>query len=129
MSRLACFLMLGAANLVVGCSGPKMVAAKGRVVSGGQPLKVGEKGVLQVILVPEGLEQSVDLTTFPANVDNQQGTFDVYGGVPPGRYKFIIQWLDPYPLTDKLKDKFSMEKSPIVLEVTGEPLEIDIATY
>lgn len=117
-----------ATAMLAGCSsGPKMVDAKGRIVSGGQPIKVGNQGALQVILIPQGKEDSVDLTTYPADVDKEQGSFSVNGGVPEGKYKIVILWLDPYPITDKLNGKFGFDNSPIVREVTGEPLEIDIA--
>ena len=122
--------IFGCAILLAGCSsGPKMVEAKGRVVSGGQPLKFGPQGALQVILVPKGTEpSSVNFSSFTADVDKEQGTFDVFGGVPPGTYKFVIIALDPYPSNDVLKGKFSMEKSPIEREVTGQgPIEIDLA--
>jgi hypothetical protein len=122
----ACFL--AGAVFLPGCSGPTTVEAKGRVVSGGQPLELGPQGVLQVILVPAGMEQSVELTTFSAEVDKEQGTFEVIGGVPPGKYKFVIQALDPYPMADKLNGKFGMNNSPIVREITGEPIEIDLAS-
>jgi hypothetical protein len=128
MTRLVAICLLCWIVLLAGCSGPKKVEAKGRIVSGGQPLKLGPQAVLNVQLVPKGMEQSIDLTAFSADIDGQ-GTFSVYGGVPPGTYKFVIQLLDPYPLTDKLKGKFSMDNSPIEKEVTGEPLEIDIGPY
>jgi hypothetical protein len=121
-------ICLCGAILLAGCSGPERVEAKGRIVSGGQPLKFGPQGALQVVLVPKGKEQSIDLTTFTADVDKEQGTFSVFGGVPPGTYKIVIAAYDPYPSHDKLNGKFSMEKSPILREVTGEPLEIDIAS-
>ena len=126
MIRVVGICLLGWAVLVAGCSGPKKVEAKGRIVSAGQPLKLGPQAVLNIQLVPKGMEQSIDLTAFSADIDREQSSFSVFGGVPPGTYKFVIQYLDPYPLTDKLKGKFSMDNSPIEKEVTGEPLEIDI---
>ena len=113
---------------MTGCpSGPKMVDAKGRIISGGQPINVGQKGVLQVMLVPQATEGTIDQTNYAADVDKEQGSFSVNGGVPQGKYKIVVLWLDPYPLTDKLNGKFGFDNSPLVREVTGEPLEIDIA--
>ncbi len=118
-------LILGLAG---GCSGPKLVPAKGKIVSGGQPLKMGPQGVLQIILVPDEGAKAGEFTTYPADVDKEAGTFEVGGGVPPGKYRIAVLWLDPYPMKDKLNGKFTFEKTPLLRDVTGEGLlEIDLA--
>ena len=49
------------------------------------------------------------------------------GDVVAGKYRITISQLDPYPGVDKLKGAYSRQKSPIVRDLTGEPVEIDLA--
>jgi hypothetical protein len=97
------------------------------VTSGGQPLTVGPKGVLEVALIPEADREKGEYTPLVAQVNYQDGTFFVEGGAPAGKYRISVQQIEPYPMNDKLKGKFFMAKSPIVREVTGEPIEIDVS--
>lgn len=120
------FLVVLLCGLVVGCSGKQMVEVKGRVTSGGQPIKLGPQGVLEVVLIPEADREKGEYTPFVAEVNYQDGTFHVEGGAPPGMYRISVQQMDPYPMNDKLMGKFYMTKSPIVREITGQVVEIDL---
>ena len=57
-----------------------------------------------------------------------EGNFSVTeGGVSPGRYRVCIYQWDPYPQADKLKGKYAAGKSNLEVEITGEPLTIDLS--
>jgi hypothetical protein len=103
-----------------------MVEAKGRVVKGGQPLKLGPQGSLQVVFYPQAREERGEFSTYPATVNYSDGTFAVEEKIPAGTYHISVQQLDPYPFVDKLQGAFFGEQSPIVREVTGEPIEVDL---
>jgi hypothetical protein len=111
-----------------GCGSGGAIRVKGTVTNNGQPLSVSDKGMVQVIFIPDDPEKAGD--TYPANV-NPDGTFEVPGkegkGIPPGKYRVAVRQLDPYPTKDKLKDKFSPEKTPIVRDVASREVNIDIA--
>ena len=98
----------------------------GTLTQGGSPLKVGEKGVVQVQFIqlqegqPKGFRtaQSVD----------EQGHFEAT--VAPGTYRIAVVQLDPYPDADKLKGAFNEKKSPIEKELTSsQSIEIELDDY
>jgi hypothetical protein len=112
---------------LAGCSSQSLVEAKGKVTYRGEPLKLGPQGVLEVSLIPEQRDERGEYTSFTAEVNYADGSFEVPGKVPPGKYKISVQQLDPYPMNDKLKGAFYMDKSQIVREITGEPITIDVS--
>jgi len=125
-SRPLAFLALFLCSLVVGCGGGG-VTPKGKLTKGGQPIKVSDKGMVQVRLIPS--EGSAD-TTYSANV-GADGTFTVVGPgnkpIPAGKYKIAVLAMDPYPTNDLLKGKFSEKTTSIVRDVNGStPLDIDV---
>jgi hypothetical protein len=112
-------------SLLVGCG--KGVVVKGKVTDNGQPLTVSDKGVLTIAFHADDTTKAV----YPADV-KKDGTFEVPGpekkGVPPGKYHIVIQQMDPYPKTDKLKGKFAPGKTAIVREVApGKEIDIDVS--
>jgi hypothetical protein len=129
MSKMAWTIWLGCACglTLTGCSGETLVEAKGKVTYRGAPIKLGPRGVLEVSLIPEQHDERGEYTSFTAEVNYADGAFEVPGKVPPGKYRISVQQLDPYPMNDKLKGAFHMDRSPIVREVTGEPIEIDVS--
>jgi len=112
---------------LTGCGGGKK-KVEGKLTQNGQPLTVSDKGVIVMNLV--AAEEGKDKTPYPAEVKSD-GTFEITGperkGIPPGKYRISLQQFDPYPKNDKLGGKFASEKSPLVREVTGSFLEIDVA--
>jgi hypothetical protein len=109
---------------VSGCGGPSTV--RGKLTNGGAPVTVSDKGVIVMTFAPEGMTGP----GFGADV-KPDGSFEVKGpenkGVPPGKYRISVMQYDPYPTTDKLDGKFGPGKSPIVRDVHGGTLEIDLA--
>lgn len=113
--------------LFVGCGGGGGVIPRGKVTKGGQPLKVSEKGMVQVRLFPA--EGTVE-TTYSGQVA-ADGTFQVKGSdgkaIPAGKYKIAVFQLDPYPTTDLLKGQFDEKKTTIVRDVSGsQEIVIDL---
>ncbi len=121
------YLSLGVACLLlVGCGGGG-VTPSGKLTKGGAPLKVSEKGMVQVHLLPaEGQVQTVYTAQVAAD-----GSFTVKGAdgkpIPAGKYKIGVVAMDPYPTHDLLKGKFDDKKTTIVRDVkAGQPLDIDL---
>jgi len=107
---LVCLSGCGAAN----------VKPSGKVVKGGEPFVLGEKGMFVMSLIPES-----DAKTNYAVETKPDGTFTVVGparnGVPPGKYKVAVEAMDPYDKkVDKLGGKFTAAKTSLLVEVKGE---------
>jgi len=124
---LSTVLLLLAVCLISGCGGRKQV--KGKIVSGGQPVTVSEKGRIILSFVSEG---GSDTTVYNADTKND-GTFTIIGpenkGIPPGKYKVQVQALDPYSSsggTDKFGGKYAPGKSTLVVDVGSGELTIDV---
>lgn len=116
--------LLAAAWLLVGCGPPPNVTATGTVVQGGQPIKLGPTGVIQITLKPD-VPADKEFTTIPGRCEN--GNFTI-PNVPPGKYVIGIEILDPNPMSDKLNGKLTYNYSPIKREIDGKaPLTIDVA--
>lgn len=115
-------------GLFAGCGGSGY-ECRGRLLKGGQPLTVSDKGVIQMVLI-----RSSEPTTDPIPVDcKTDGTFVIRGkennGVPPGTYRVSVKALDPYPTTDVLQDQFSPANTKLTVEVTSsnaKSLDIDL---
>jgi hypothetical protein len=113
---LACFLMIG-------CGGGSGVNVKGKLFKGGQPIKVSEKGMVQVRFIGEK-------GTFSGNV-TPEGTFLITAnegkGIPTGTYKIAVFAYDPYPTKDLLGGKFDEQKTTISRDIkSGEEVVIDV---
>ncbi|GAA4432361.1 hypothetical protein [Bremerella cremea] len=124
-SRL--FLLLGACTFLFasGC-GEAGSKVSGTLSNGGESLQVSDQGDLQIHFIQE---QGGTLTgqTFMTSVDSS-GHFEAE--VPAGEYRIAVQQLDPYPNVDKLKGKFSQNKTPIKQSIQpGDKLEIDLSSY
>lgn len=126
-----CLLSLLAAILVAasGC-GAKTSLVNGRVVKDGKPLKLSAKGMVVLALYPENSKDAK--SQFPAET-KPDGTFTVVGpdrkGIPAGKYRVAVQVFDPYPNTEILGGKYTVDKSTIVKDVNGtDELTIDVGT-
>lgn len=109
----------------VGCSeAPSIVT--GSVTSGGEALQVSDQGDIQIHFIQE---ENGKMTgqTYMTSVDSA-GHFEAE--VPTGDYRIAVQQLDPYPNADKLKGKFSQNKTPIKQSIKGgDTLDIDLSKY
>jgi len=108
--------------LAFGCGGGGG-AVKGKVLRGGQPIKVGDKGMVQVRFIAED-----NGYTAPVAAD---GSFTLTGnegkGIPAGKYKIAVLAYDPYPTKDLLGGKFSAMATPINRDVKpGDEVVIDL---
>lgn len=111
---------------LAGCGGPKLVTVKGTVVKDGLPVEVGGMKVLQVILIP-AVTKGEEYTTYPGEfVDPANGKFEVKE-VPVGKYKVVVNYFDPYPMTNVLTGKFDEASTKLVVDVDGtKPIDVDI---
>lgn len=116
------------ALLATGC-GKAPVKAKGKVVKGGQPITVSEKGMFLMSFAPaDNPSKTYAVST------NKDGTFVVNGpdnnGAPPGKYKVSVQLKDPYRSEkgeegpDKFGGKFTIDKTTLEAEITNAATEI-----
>jgi hypothetical protein len=115
--------------LAVGCGAPR-IKVVGTIAKGGQPLTVRDKGLIQIIFHPLPADEAGKKNTYPASVKSD-GTFEVPGrdgnGIAAGKYRVEVHQWDPYPRTDKLKDKFGPGNSPIEINVEGQnEIHIDL---
>lgn len=137
LKKAPILLMLAAA--VVGCGKPKenVVRVKGRLTDNGQPLVVQRPeiglGVVKLEFWPANADPNAE--PFSANAD-KEGNYTVSGlngnGIAPGKYRIAVYQWDPYPNIDRLKSRFSLQKTPIIRDITGEPgqevtIDIDLA--
>lgn len=119
-------LLLVAVAVLPGCSSAP-VKATGKVVKGGQPAPLSDKGMYQITLISD----SDASKTFPVEA-KQDGTFTVTGptgnGVPPGKYKVAIQAMDPYDKrVDKFGNRFTADKTTLTVEIPGSgELVVDV---
>jgi len=116
---------------LAGCGGSKH-KVQGKIVKGGQPYGLSEKGVFQLSFVPaEGKTTQI----YNATVNSKDGTFEIVGpdgkGIPAGKYKVQLVAMDPYgggaSGTDKLKGKYAPNsKDAPVVDIGSGELVIDV---
>jgi hypothetical protein len=116
-SRRSLLPMLLIGLCTVGCGGPSMIKAKGRVVKGGAPFKLGEGEGLRIFFVPlEPGESGYD--SYAAEF-HKDGTFQVKGkdgrGLPPGKYRVMLQLMKDKE--DLFDGRFMGRRSPFLCEV------------
>jgi hypothetical protein len=109
---------------------PNAVPVQGELLQAGQPLQVTgrEIGTGMVQLTFVAVTPAADSQPFSATVD-EQGKFDLPGGMPPGKYRVVVRQWEPYPQTDKLGGRYDEENTPLVVDVDGKTLlKIDLTT-
>jgi hypothetical protein len=121
---------------LVGCSAKSTDAlpVRGKLTNNGEPLQVKGReiglGYIELHFYRINDDGSIDKDPADAAVD-EAGEFTIRGrdgqGLPPGKYKVTVRQLDPAPDNDKLQGRFNLQKSPIVRQVTGEEISIDLA--
>jgi hypothetical protein len=116
-------LLLG--FFAAGC-GPTMLKTPGRVVKSGAPFVPGPGEFVRVTFVPVATDGKRVEDYYVAQVNNQDGTFQVAGkdlrGMPPGKYRVAVE-LDKHR-SDLLKGKFDAKRSPFVFDVDSHTGEI-----
>jgi hypothetical protein len=124
------FLVGVVALMASGCGSSDAVRVSGTLVRDGKPVVVEEGQWVQMLFYE--VDPKVAGESFPANV-GPDGSFDLPGkegsGIPVGKYKVVIRWVTHKDrTTDALKDAFTLEKSPIVVEIQGSRnLTIDLS--
>jgi hypothetical protein len=126
--KLLALLLAGLLVSFTGCAkSVRKVSIEGKITNNGQPLTTSTKGFVQVIFHPAAASDPKAVTPVPAVVDSQAGTYKV-SEIPVGKYKVVVQQMDPAPVTDKLKGAFDLGRTKIVREVTEDgTLDIDLA--
>jgi hypothetical protein len=119
---LPLILLIGLCSL--GCGRSSMIQAKGRVLKGGTPFKLGEGEGLRIFFLPlEPTGSGYD--SYAAEFHND-GTFTVKGkdgrGLPPGKYRVTLQLMKNKE--DQFGGRFMGEKSPFVCEVNKASDEV-----
>lgn len=139
MSRAAFAFALGVALVLqIGCGEEgyglaNAVKLTGTVTDGGTPIHVegleNATGMITVGFCPiEGDGKGQARIESTAAMVAADGTFEVVDGIEPGTYVVTVRAWEPYPQVDKLKGKFSENRSKIIREITGDTvLEIDVA--
>ena len=128
---------------VSGCNtGPKKVLLKGKLTNNGKSVLPERRGGLTIVFAPE---PAAGGQTFPTHLNPTDDTYEV-PGIPLGKYKVNLSMMPPTttadgedlsPATaqslqhqsDQFNNKYSAANSPIVVEVTGPNLDIDLSQY
>jgi hypothetical protein len=125
-ARFVAIGSLIALGLAGGCNRSHTVTVEGSVVQNGQPIKVTDKGYIQVTLQPD-VAAGTPFSPKLAECDRATGKFHI-GEVKPGKYKVGIEQFDPSPQSDKLNGAFRADTGKIVRDIDGkQPLVIDLA--
>lgn len=128
--RVAATLLLAVA---AGCGGAPVVEApkttlQGKITKGGQPLPVnttmGDYAHVQAIFMPASGGEPINVRV------GADGSFNIESadGKPPaaGKYRVAVRQWEPYPQTDKLGGRFDERNTPITVEVTDPPKDLNI---
>lgn len=114
-------ILIVAILMITGCEHSDPVIT-GSVTNDGQALQVSDNGDIQIEFIQDGTGQS-----YLASVQ-KDGTYELTA--PPGEYRVSVKQLDPYPNVDKLKGKFSQQKTPIKKTLAGtETVDIELSDY
>ena len=122
---LAVGMLLG---LVASGCGHGRFVAKGRVIKGGEPYQPAEGESLLISFAPVDSPVSSNADSYAAHYDPTDGTFEVVGkdgkGLPAGKYRVGIQLMKKKE--DLLGGQLTAYKSPLVFDVTGKQVVIDL---
>src|SRR5262249_43820152 len=125
-SLLGTIVLTSLVLTLAGCGSRKKVY-QGKLVQGGQPVVVSDRGRIIINFYDE---QDKDKTKPQPADAKQDGTFTLYGrerkGVTPGKYRVSMEAKDPYPNgADKFGGKFTPDKTTLTVEVGKGDLTID----
>src|SRR5262245_55895221 len=124
LPRALCLFLLLGCPLVTGCTGSSGgVVVKGKVLKGGQPIKVTDKGMVQIRFINEK-------NSYLGQV-GADGSYTITGsdgkGVPPGSYKGAVLAVAPYHTKDLLGGKFNDQRTTLSREIkAGQEVVIDV---
>lgn len=99
----------------IGCSS-KIGQVQGKVTQNNALIDFKKTTVLQIIFLP------VDTSgkkSYPADFDKNENVYKITK-IPNGRYKVAVSLLDPYPNNDKLRGKYTFEKTPLFCQIEGD---------
>jgi len=118
-------LFLGLVILILAGCGTGKKQVNGKVVKGGQPLTVSDKGLLQITFYTEQDKEGANpIATSPKN----DGTFSIVGtdgkGIAPGKYRVVVRAYDPYAPRDKQVEKLRQKYA----NPSTTPLTVDVAS-
>jgi hypothetical protein len=113
MKRLNLLLLV---VLVSGC-GPKYTVS-GKVMRGGKPIEWhhSEDRLLLVHFAP--VDRDSNRALYPAKTNAADGTYTITG-LPAGSYLVAVHIWDPHPKVETLNYAYTLAKSPLRFEVTG----------
>ncbi len=109
-----------------GCNRP--VAVKGRLLYDGQPLhgRGPDDITMTFCRLVDGKDQWAEVKR--AEVNQDDGTFQLRVGLVPGTYRIMVHQTDPKTGKDRFHDAFRQGTSPIIREITGaQELVLDLA--
>jgi hypothetical protein len=107
--------------LVAGC-GTKKVKVRGNLTEGTKALKGGEREPIVVTFCPYNGEGKPDGRPYPADVDQEKGTYEAI--VPVGQHRICISRFQA-DLSDRFDGVFAQGQSPSIRDVSDE-MEINL---
>jgi hypothetical protein len=123
LSGLCLILLLS----VVGC-GPSKSRKTGKIVRGGEPIQLSDKGVFIISFYAEDDTKGANPIAASPKKD---GTFEVVGtdgkGIAPGKYLVAVQAMDPYDQQkDLLGGKYAPGQTNKIVEVGAGEIIVDV---
>jgi hypothetical protein len=129
-----------------GCTGQSKTIVKGRLTNNGKSVLPDPRSGLTMVFSPEPGTGN----TYPAGFNSEDDTFAVYGpqqtGIPHGKYRVTLNMTVPIStgdgnklpqataqnwrrLAEQFNNKYSGTNSPIVVDVTGANVDIDLSKF
>jgi hypothetical protein len=129
-----------------GCGGPSQILPKGKLTNGGKSVLPDRRGGMTMVFIPEPPTGH----TYPAAFNTDDDTFAVYGphqkGIPQGKYHVTLSLMattttpDGKDLpeaakrtllqtVDQFNAKYNEKTTPILIDVTGSDLNIDLSQF
>jgi hypothetical protein len=104
--------------LCVSVAGCGKVTVKGRILKGGKPIEISQKGMAHVSFYPSNRKES-DPPSYSSSLNREDGTFEIKD-IPKGEYHVGVGINDPYPGADQLRGRYDGKESNIVRQVNGK---------
>jgi hypothetical protein len=115
------------AGCVTGCAGrAPNVKLTGQLLTNEQPVKVGTRAMSQMVFYSyPDVKENASYSAFPA-VLQADGSFEV-NQIPTGKYLVSLEIFDMTAGGEVFRGAYKKDNSPIIVDVTAEPLQIDLA--
>jgi hypothetical protein len=126
LPRFGVLICTFACLLAAGC-GARKVKVHGKLTEGPLPVKGAERQPIVVTFCPYNGEGKADGTPYTAEVDQENGNYEVI--VPVGQHRICISRFQA-DLSDRFDGAFAQGQSPILRDVNDEAaIDLDLSQF